>query len=72
MFIDASLKDYIKEANSKTATPGGGSVSALSGALGAALTNMVGHLSIEKKFFEAYDEATREEFHKAMQLQDET
>lgn len=58
MLIEKSLREYIAEAASSNPTPGGGSVSALVGSLGGALTNMVGNLTIGKKVFdELSDEA---------------
>ena len=51
LMIDKSLKDYIAEAKSGEPTPGGGSVAALAGSLGAALTMMVGNLTIGRKIY---------------------
>ena len=47
-----SLDDFINNVSRATPTPGGGSVSALSGALGGSLSSMVANLSISKKGFE--------------------
>tara|TARA_B110000495_G_C23030535_1_gene613608 strand:+ start:908 stop:2728 length:1821 start_codon:yes stop_codon:yes gene_type:complete len=44
--------DFIDEVSRDSAAPGGGSVAALSGALGAALSTMVANLSISKPGFE--------------------
>ena len=44
--------DFIDEVSRDSAAPGGGSVAALSGALGAALGTMVANLSISKSGFE--------------------
>ena len=52
MLIEKKLKDYIHEVQSEAPTPGGGSVAASVGALGGALTNMVGNLTIDKKVYE--------------------
>ncbi len=49
--IDLSVKGFINELSSNSPAPGGGSVAALAGALGAALTSMVAALSHEKKEF---------------------
>lgn len=56
MLVDLTVKDYVKEAQSGNPTPGGGSVAALSGSLGAALTNMVGNLTIGKKIYDEVPE----------------
>lgn len=42
------IKDFLSELASKSPAPGGGSVAALSGALGAALSSMVANLTIGK------------------------
>lgn len=52
MLIEKKLRDYIHEVQSEAPTPGGGSVAASVGALGGALTNMVGNLTIDKKVYE--------------------
>lgn len=57
MFINNSLQEFIDVVASDNPTPGGGSVSALAGSLGGALTKMVGTLTIGKK---AYDEVPAE------------
>ena len=51
MLIEKSLKDYICDASSGNPTPGGGSVAALAGSLGAALTQMVGNLTFDKESY---------------------
>lgn len=56
MFIDKSLKEYIADVASGDPTPGGGSVSALVGSLGGALTNMVRNLTVGKKAYEELSE----------------
>lgn len=58
MFINNSLQEFIDVLASDNPTPGGGSVSALAGSLGGALTKMVGSLTIGKKVYdEVPDEA---------------
>ena len=47
--IDLSVKGFTDELSSNSPAPGGGSVAALVGSLGAALTSMVAALSHEKK-----------------------
>ena len=47
-----SVKGFLSELGSSSPAPGGGSVAALSGALGAALVSMVCHLTIGKKGYE--------------------
>lgn len=61
MLIEMSLKNYVEEAASGNPTPGGGSVSALAGSLAAALTQMVGNLTFDKKSYNELDGVTKEE-----------
>jgi glutamate formiminotransferase/formiminotetrahydrofolate cyclodeaminase len=49
MITTTPLNQFLDELASRSPAPGGGSVAALSGALGAALTTMVCHLTIGKK-----------------------
>jgi len=46
--INFDFDKFIKDLGSESPTPGGGSVAALSGALGAALTQMVARLTLKK------------------------
>lgn len=61
MLVDKTIKDYVDLVASNEPAPGGGSVSALVGSLGAALTSMVGNLTIGKKAYEKLDEEHRKE-----------
>ncbi|MBW2341331.1 MAG: cyclodeaminase/cyclohydrolase family protein [Deltaproteobacteria bacterium] len=47
-----SVRDFVKELRSDNPTPGGGSVAALCGALGAALSGMVANLTVEREKYE--------------------
>jgi formiminotetrahydrofolate cyclodeaminase len=49
VYIDEPMKKYLDETASGAPTPGGGSVSALAGALGAALTSMVCNFTVGKE-----------------------
>jgi len=49
---EVSLTGFLDQVATKSPTPGGGSVAALAGALGAALTAMVGNLTLGKKKYE--------------------
>ena len=57
MLVEKKVKDYVTAVQSGDPTPGGGSVAALAGGLGAALTNMVGNLTFGKK---AYNDVPEE------------
>ena len=64
MFIDKSVKHYIEQTASGEPTPGGGSVSALVGSLGAALISMVNNLTVGKKAYEELPDDVKAEFQK--------
>ena len=48
-FVDISSKEFVTRLASSDAVPGGGGASALAGAIGMALGNMVGSLTVGKK-----------------------
>ncbi len=48
MYIDKPLQQYLDDLASSQSTPGGGSASALSGAIGAGLASMVARLTLGK------------------------
>jgi methenyltetrahydrofolate cyclohydrolase len=57
MLIDKTLSQFLDELASHSPAPGGGSVAALAGALGAALASMVCNLTIgKKKYADAQEE----------------
>ncbi len=49
MYIDQPIRHFMDKLASKSPEPGGGSVAALTGALGAALVSMVGNLTLGKE-----------------------
>jgi len=51
--VDMSVQDFVEETASESPAPGGGSVSAAMGALGAALATMVANLSAHKRGWDA-------------------
>jgi len=66
--IDHSVHDFIQAVDAQTAIPGGGSVAALSGALGAGLVGMVGKLTVQKKKFLALDTEIQTLFKKRLEI----
>jgi formiminotetrahydrofolate cyclodeaminase len=63
---EITLTQFLDALSEGSATPGGGSVSALAGCLGSALVEMVANLTLGKKAFEAHEGAlqkVREEAH---------
>lgn len=55
MLANLSIKEFLAETAAHTPVPGGGSISALNGAMAAALTEMVAVLTVGKKNYEAYE-----------------
>lgn len=53
MLVDLTIKDFLDKTASKNPVPGGGSISALCGAIAAGLSEMVANLTIGKKGYEA-------------------
>ena len=62
MLIEKNGIELLSEIDSASPTPGGGSISALVGALGICLSKMYAHLSINKKKFLALDESIQKQF----------
>ncbi len=56
---DLTIAEYLKQLSAKTPTPGGGSAAAIAGSLGAALANLVGKLTMDKKGYETVHEEMR-------------
>jgi len=56
VYIDEPMKKYLDETASGAPTPGGGSVAALAGALGAALTSMVCNFTVGKEKYRDVEE----------------
>lgn len=56
LYTDKTCRQFINDTASKVPVPGGGSVSALVGALGAALGRMVGSLTVGKKKYADVEE----------------
>ena len=55
-FTDYSCKDFITVLSGKSPVPGGGGAAALAGAIGIALGNMGGSLTVGKKTYAAVEE----------------
>jgi len=62
LLIDMKVKDFCDIISSKEPAPGGGSAAALSGALGASLTMMVGNLTFGKKSYESLEPEIKDKF----------
>jgi formiminotetrahydrofolate cyclodeaminase len=57
--LDKSCVDFLEELASKAPVPGGGGAAALGGALGMALSNMVGNLTVGKKKYAEVEEEVK-------------
>ncbi len=57
--VSMSVRDFVDVLSTASPTPGGGSVAALCGSLGAALAAMVGNLTVGKKGYEEQDAEMR-------------
>ncbi|WP_202901209.1 methenyltetrahydrofolate cyclohydrolase [Methylocaldum szegediense] len=68
MIEDKTIRQFLDELASKSATPGGGSAAAIMGAMGAALVSMVCNLTIGKKNYEAVEPEMKELLAKAENL----
>ena len=66
--LDKSVTEFTEVLASKAAVPGGGGASALVGALGIALGNMVGELTVGKKKYVDVEEDVRALMAKAQEL----
>jgi formiminotetrahydrofolate cyclodeaminase len=69
--VKLNIKMFLDELASSSPAPGGGSVAALSGALGAALSSMVCHLTIGKEGYEAVQDEIKELVEKSEELRKE-
>ncbi len=63
MLVNKTVHDFVEIVDSNEPVPGGGSVSALAGTIGAALARMVGSLSFNKKAFKELPEDIQAELH---------
>ncbi|MGB2867699.1 MAG: cyclodeaminase/cyclohydrolase family protein [Bacteroidota bacterium] len=68
MLTKKSVGDFLDSVASNAPAPGGGSVSALAGALGAALTSMVARLTIGKKKYADVQEEMEDVLRKSEEL----
>ena len=70
-FSTVPCNEFVDVLGSKAPVPGGGGASALVGAVGTALGNMVGALTVGKKKYADVEEEMKELMAKATTLQDE-
>ena len=70
-YTDKTCKEFVESVGMKTPIPGGGSVAALVGALGASLSTMVASLTIGKKKFIAVEAEMQKNIEEIYKLQNE-
>ncbi|MDD3656024.1 MAG: cyclodeaminase/cyclohydrolase family protein [Atribacterota bacterium] len=68
MLKDMKIKNFMDLLASRSATPGGGSVAALTGAMGAALLSMVSNLTVGKEKYQDVEEEIKELLKKSERL----
>ena len=71
MFVEKSVREFVNETASSAPVPGGGGVSALVGALGIALGDMVGELTTGKKKYADVEEDIKRLMKEAQSLKEE-
>jgi formiminotetrahydrofolate cyclodeaminase len=60
MYLDGSIRQYLDDSASGKSAPGGGSVSALAGALGASMASMACNFTVGKKKFADVEDRVKE------------
>lgn len=70
MLTDLTLTEFLEKTASNSPVPGGGSIAALSAAIAASLSEMVAHLTIGKKSYEALEEEMQEIAKEAFQYRE--
>ncbi len=66
--VSMTVSDFVDEVSRESAAPGGGSIAALAGGLGAGLSSMVANLTANRRGSEAVDEILNDAAEKAQEL----
>ncbi|MGK7311772.1 MAG: glutamate formimidoyltransferase [Candidatus Longimicrobiales bacterium M2_2A_002] len=69
--IRRTVREFVESVGARTSAPGGGSVAALMGSMGAALGAMVGWLTYGRRKYEHLDTAMRENLPPLVEIQEE-
>lgn len=69
--VEMKLTDFIDEVSRESPAPGGGSIAALAGALGASLSSMVSNLTANKRGSDAVDKILNDAAEKCQQIKEE-
>ena len=67
-YFNYTLNDFLEKLASKSATPGGGSAAALTGAIAASLVSMVCNLTIGKENYSEFQDLNNESLRKSQEL----
>lgn len=70
MLVEKNYKGYLDELSSNSPSPGGGSVSAISGGLAVSTMQMVCSVTIDKKGYEEYSDHFKNLYNKAQEFKD--
>lgn len=68
--VEMKLTDFIDEVSRESPAPGGGSIAALAGALGASLSSMVSNLTANKRGSDAVDKILNEAAEQCQQIKE--
>ena len=68
--VEMKLSDFIDEVSRESPAPGGGSIAALAGTLGASLSSMVSNLTANRRGTESIDGVLNDAAEKAQELKD--
>ena len=68
--VEMKLTDFIDEVSRESPAPGGGSIAALAGALGASLSSMVSNLTANKRGSEAIDKILNDAAEECQQIKE--
>jgi glutamate formiminotransferase/formiminotetrahydrofolate cyclodeaminase len=69
--VEMKLTDFIDEVSRESPAPGGGSIAALAGALGASLSSMVSNLTANKRGSDAIDKILNDAAEECQQIKEE-
>ncbi len=69
--VELKTAEFVHEVSRDTPAPGGGSIAALAGSLGAALASMVGNLTIGKPGYESVQDDLKELAETAQEIKDQ-
>ncbi|MCR6546088.1 cyclodeaminase/cyclohydrolase family protein [Dehalobacterium formicoaceticum] len=69
--VDKSCREFVTALSDKVSVPGGGGAAALGGAIGIALSTMVGNFTVGKKKYAEVEDEVKELIEKGLKVQEE-